>query len=220
MVAVPKGRDMDRFIDLYRKLHRQCSYYSRHLGHMKALIENDDWMRVVDGSMSGRALLMGNSEITNALVLFNTRMFDEGSDTITVYKLGSKIPTEKKIELHHIERMREVGINYPLERYFQIRAELIAANRELKKSSTVNKLRFLRDYTLAHNINPETEPERATLNDLVELTEAVMGLVDLAGYIVESSQGVYRDSARRSEKETRMLYAVLPSLASLEVDND
>lgn len=211
---------MDKFVDLYRKIHRQCSYYSRHLGHMKALIENDDWMRVVDGSMLGRVLLLGNSETTNALVLFNTRMFDEGNDTITVYKLGSKIPTEKQIELHHNTRMKEIGIKYPLERYFQTRAQLIAANRELKKSSTVNKLRFLRDYRLAHNISPETEPKRATLNDLIELTEAVMGFVDLAGYIVEGSQGIYRDSAGRSEKETRMLYAVLPSLASLEADND
>lgn len=55
---------MDEFADIYEKLNKQCRYYSQHLGHLKALIENDDWMRVVDGSMSGRSLLLGNSEIT------------------------------------------------------------------------------------------------------------------------------------------------------------
>ena len=84
---------MDEFAELHRKLHKQCSYHSRHYGHLKALIENDDWMRVVDGSVSGRVLLLGNSEITNALVLFNTRMLDTGPDTITVRRLGKKLPT-------------------------------------------------------------------------------------------------------------------------------
>ncbi len=114
--------------------------------------------------------------------------------------------------------MSEVGISYSLEKYFETRKRLIAANRELKKSGTVTKLKFLRDYRLAHNINPETEPERATLNDLIELTEAVTDLVDLAGYIVDSSQGIYRSFASRAETETRMLYAGLPSLATVETD--
>ncbi|MCP4319544.1 MAG: hypothetical protein GY789_27060 [Hyphomicrobiales bacterium] len=207
---------MDEFADLYEKLHKQCSYHSRHLGHLKALIENDDWMRVVDGSMSGRVLLLGNSEITNALILFNTRMFDTGPDTITVHRLGRMVPTEQEIEQHHAARMKKIGFEYPVDRYFVAREQFIAANRELKGNSTSSKLRSLRDYTLAHNIEPETEPEKATLNDLLELTEAVTDLVDLAGYIVTSSKGVYRDFSGRSEKETRMLYAALPALATAE----
>ncbi|WP_298972645.1 hypothetical protein [uncultured Roseobacter sp.] len=207
---------MDKFADLYEKLHKQSSYYSRHLGHLKALIENDDWMRVVDGSMSGRVLLLGNSEITNALILFNTRMLDTGPDTITVRKLARNVPTEQEIKRHHDARMIEIGIEYPVDRYFQARKNFIAANRELNKNSTLSKLRSLRDYTLAHNIEPEIEPERATLNDLLELTEAVTNLVDLAGYIVTSSKGVYRDLSDRSEEETRMLYTTLPTLATAE----
>lgn len=207
---------MDEFANLYEKLHKQCSYYSRHLGHLKALIENDDWMRVVDGSMSGRVLLLGNSEITNALILFNTRMFDTGPDTITVRRLGRRVPTEQEIEQHHAARMRNIGIEYPVDRYFLAREQFIAANRELRGNSTSSKLRSLRDYTLVHNIEPETEPEQATLNDLLELTEAVTDLVDLAGYIVSSSQGVYRDFSGRSENDTRMLYAALPALATAE----
>ncbi|MRU16650.1 hypothetical protein FDP25_14510 [Roseovarius sp. A21] len=207
---------MDEFADLYEKLHKQCSYYSRHLGHLKALIENDDWMRVVDGSMSGRALLLGNSEITNALILFNTRMLDTGRDTITVRRLAKNVPTEQDIKRHHAARMIEIGIEYPLDRYFLARKHFIAAYRELRGNSTNSKLRSLRDYTLAHNIEPEAEPERATLNDLLELTDAVTNLVDLAGYIVTSSRGFYRDLSGRSERETRMLYAALPTLAAIE----
>lgn len=207
---------MEEFADLYKKLHKQCSYYSRHLGHLKALIDNNDSVRVVADSMSGRVLLLGNSEITNALVLFNTRMFDHGGDTITIHKLGRKVPTEQEIERHHRARMKEIGIDYPVERYFLAREQFITANRELKKNSTTPKLKFLRDYILAHNMNPEIQPEYATLNDLLELTEAVTNLVDLAGYIVASSQGVYRGFSDRSEKETRMLYAALPALATAE----
>jgi hypothetical protein len=207
---------MDEFADIYTKLDKQCSYYSRHLGHLKALIDNDDWMRVVDSSMSGRVLLLGNSEITNALVLFNTRMFDHGKDTITVHKLCRKLPTEEEIERHHLARMKEIGLDYPVKRYFLVRKRFITANRELKRSSTTSKLRCLRDYTLAHNINPEIEPEYVTLKDLLELTEAVTDLVDLAGYIVASSQRVYRGFSDRSAKETSMLYAALPALATAE----
>jgi hypothetical protein len=166
--------------------------------------------------MSGRVLLLGNSEITNALVLFNTRMFDHGGDTITIHKLGKKVPTEQEIERHHLARMKEIGIDYPVDRYLLARERFIAANRDLRKSSTTPKLKFLRDYTLAHNMNPEIQPEYATLNDLLVLTEAVTNLVDLAGYIVASSQGVYRSFSDRSEKETRMLYAALPELATAE----
>jgi hypothetical protein len=207
---------MEEFVDLYERLHKHCSYYSRHLGHLKALIENDDWMRVVDGSMSGRVLLLGNSEITNALILFNTRMLDTGRDTITVRRLARKLPTEQEIEQYHAARMIEIGIEYPVDRYFLARSHFIEANRALKGNSTSSKLRSLRDHILAHNIEPEVEPERATLNDLLQLTEAVTSLVDLAGYIVTSSRGAYRDFSDRSEKETRMLYAALPTLATTE----
>jgi hypothetical protein len=166
--------------------------------------------------MSGRVLLLGNSEIVNALVLFNTRMFDQGPDTITIHKLSRKLPTEQEIEMHHIARMKEIGISYTVDRFFLARERFITANRELKKNPTTSKLRSLRDYILAHNINPKIEPERATLNDLLELTEAVTDLVDLAGYIITSSHAVYRGFSDRSEKETRMLYAVLPALAVAE----
>lgn len=207
---------MDEFADLHNKLHKQCSYHSRHYGHLRALIENDDWMRVVGGAMSGRVLLLGNSEITNALILFNTRMLDTGPDTITVRKLAKKLPTKEEIEQHHTERMTKIGIEYSVDRYFLAREEFIKANRELKKDSTSSKLKSLRDYRLAHNIEPETEPEKATLNDLLDLTDTVTNLVDLAGYIVESSRGIYRDFSDRSEKETKMLYAALPALATAE----
>lgn len=207
---------MDEFADIYEKLDKHCSYYSRHLGHLKALIENDDWMRVVDDSISGRVLILGNSEIINALILFNTRMLDTGHDTITVRRLARKLPTEKEIERYHAERMMKIGIDYPFDRYFLARTDFVEANRALNRNSTTSKLRSLRDYTLAHNIEPEVVPERATLNDLLQLTEAVTNLVDLAGYILKSSRGVYRDFSGRSEKETRMLYAVLPRLATVE----
>lgn len=166
--------------------------------------------------MSGRVLLLGNSEITNALVLFNTRMFDKGPDTITVLRLGKRLPTESEIECHHTERMAEIGIKYELERYFAARSSFVEARRKLKKNGTKSKLKALRDYTLAHFIEPETEPERETLNDLLELTEAVNELVDLAGIIVSSSRGVYQDFSAMSEKETRMLYSALPTLSTVE----
>lgn len=207
---------MDEFIGLYEKLNKHCSYYSRHLGHLKALIENDDWGRVVDGSVVGHVLLLGNSEITNALILFNTRMLDTGRDTITVRRLARNLPTEQELEQHHIARMIEIGIQYPVDRYFLARNDFISANRALNGNSTSSKLRALRDYTLAHNIEPAVEPERATLNDLLQLTEAVTNLVDLAGYMVKSLRGIYRDFAMRSEEETRMLYAALPPLAPIE----
>lgn len=207
---------MEEFSRLYNELHNRCSYYCRHLGHLKGLIKNDDWMRVVDGSISGRVLLLGYSEITNALILFNTRMFDTHSDTITIHKLARSLPTEQEIERHHRARMEDVGISYELDRYYFARSKFIDDRRALSSNSTKTKLRALRDYTLAHNIAQETEPERATLNDLVQLTEAVNELVDLAGYIVNSSRSVYREFSNTAEKETRMLYAALPVLATIE----
>lgn len=211
---------MQEFVTVYEALHKQCSYYSRHLGHAKALIGNDDWKRVAGGSMLGRVLLLGNSETTNALILFNTRMFDKQKDTIDLHKLGGKVPTEEEIKLHHAQRMKRIKIKYPVKRYFEARSDLIAAYRSLKKNSTSRKLRSLRDYSLAHNIEPSTEPERATLNDLIELTEAVNEVVDLAGYIVDSTRGTYRDQAARSEEETRRLYSVLPELKAVERENN
>lgn len=207
---------MDEFARLHDALDKHCRYYCRHLGHLKGLIENDDWLRVVDGSISGRVLVLGNSEIVNALILFNTRMFDTQSDTLTVRKLARKLPTEQEIEAYHRTRMAEERINYELERYYSARSDFIEANRTLSKNKIEDKLRSLRNYELAHNIVPETEPERATLNDLLQLTEMVNELVDLAGYIVNSSRSVYRDFASRAEKETKMLYAALPVLATIE----
>lgn len=207
---------MDEFARLHDALDKHCRYYCRHLGHLKGLIENDDWLRVVDGSISGRVLVLGNSEIVNALILFNTRMFDTQSDTLTVRKLARKLPTEQEIEAYHRTRMAEERINYELERYYSARSDFIEANRTLSKNKIEGKLRSLRNYELAHNIVPETEPERATLNDLLQLTEMVNELVDLAGYIVNSSRSVYRDFASRAEKETKMLYAALPVLATIE----
>lgn len=166
--------------------------------------------------MSGRGLLLGNSEITNALVLFNTRMLDVGRDTITVHSLARCLPTEKDIEQHHTDRMKEIGIEYELDRYFLARSDFISAKRQLKSSSTLSALRSLRDYTLTHNIELETEPDKATLKDLLDLTESVNELVDLAGYIIVSSRGVYRDFSDQAEKECRMLYAALPVLANVE----
>ena len=116
--------------------------------------------------------------------------------------------------------MSRIGITYSVDRHFLAREEFIKANRELKKDGTSSKLKSLRDYRLAHNIEPETEPEKATLNDLLELTDAVTNLVDLAGYILDSSRGIYRDFSDQSERETRMLYAALPTLAAAENDRN
>ncbi|MCL6284326.1 hypothetical protein M3P21_12395 [Ruegeria sp. 2012CJ41-6] len=207
---------MDEFARLYDELDKQCRYYCRHLGHLKGLIENDDWIRVVDGSTSGRVLLLGNSEITNALILFNTRMFDTQTDTVTIHKLASKLPTEKVIEKYHRNRMEEVGIRYELEAYFSARSAFSKAKRALRGNGTLEKLRPLRNHVLAHNIVQEIETESATLNDLVELTEAVNELVDLAGYIVTSTRSAYREFSSSAEKETRMLFAKLPALAAIE----
>lgn len=207
---------MDEFIDLYKRLDKQCNYYSRHLGHLKGVIGNDDWMRVVDGSISGRALLLGNSEITIALVLFNTRMLDPEPDTITVHKLARNLPTEQEIENFHSLRMQDLGIKYKLDKYLSARNDFTISKRNLSKNRIHSKLRSLRNYTLAHNIEPKTELEKATLNDLIEVTEATLDLVDLAGYIVTSSKSVYRDFSAQSEKETRMLLAALPSLSKTE----
>ncbi|PRY94286.1 hypothetical protein [Donghicola tyrosinivorans] len=207
---------MEAFLNVYEKLNGQCRYYSRHLGHLKALIENSDYCRVVDGSMTGRVLLLGNSEITNALVLFNTRMLDTDRDAISIFKLARHLPENKAIQQHHNARMIASGMKYSIDRYFLARTKFIAAQRKLRSDDTVSKLRSLRNYTLAHHIEPEVEPERATLNDLLQLTEAVIGLVELAGYIVTSSLGVYRDFSARAEKETKMLYAALPTLANVE----
>ena len=127
---------MQKFARAHEKLHKQCGYYSRHLGHLKALIGNDDWMRVVDGSMSGRALLLGNSEVTNALILFNTRMFDTGPDTISIHCLGRNLPTNDEIKRHHEKRMAEIGISYEVARYYDAKSEFVEANRQLRKNST------------------------------------------------------------------------------------
>lgn len=143
-------------------------------------------------------------------------MFDTGPDTITVRKLGAKLPTVQQIEQHHVARIKTIGIEYPIDRYISARDQFIAAHRKLKGNSTSTKLRSLRDHNLAHNMEPKTEPEKATLNDLLDLTEAVTDLVDLAGYILKSSQGVYRDISRRSEEATKKLYAALPALATAE----
>lgn len=116
--------------------------------------------------------------------------------------------------------MQRLGFDYELERYYSARVDFVTAKRGLKNSRTEEKLRHLRNYTLAHNIEPETEPERATLNDLVQLTEDVNNLVDLAGYIIDSSCMVYRDFAKRTERETKMLYAALPALAKKEQELD
>ena len=207
---------MEEFARIYEMLDKQCRYHCRHLGHLKGLIDNDDWMRVVNGSLSGRALLLGNSEITNALVLFNTRMFDTHGDTVTIHKLARALPSEEAIQEHHSNRMAEVGIAYELERYYSVRSEFVEARRELTKNGTHNRLRSLRDFHLAHNLAPDTEPERATLNELVQLTELVNELVDMAGYLVNSSRSVYREFSDRAEKETRMLFAALPVLATVE----
>ena len=204
------------FVSAYENLHKQCSYYCRHLGHLKGLIENDDWVRVVDGSTSGRVLLLGNSEVINALVLFNTRMFDTGKDTISIHRLARYLPDETEIERHHKEIMGEIGFEYELKRHYTARCEFIQARRRLVKDNPQRALRSLRDYTLAHNIEPETEPRKATLNDLVHLTEAVNELVDLAGYVVRGSRSVYRDFADKAERETKMLYAALPKLTDIE----
>ncbi|UWQ78774.1 hypothetical protein K3725_15915 [Leisingera sp. S132] len=209
---------MEEFSRIHNELDKQCRYYCRHLGHLKGLIENDDWIRVVDGSMSGRVLLLGNSEITNALILFNTRMFDSQPDTVTIHKLARKLPTEQEIETYHNTRMKEEGVRCELEAYFSARSRFVEVRRALKGNKTQDKLRSLRDYTLAHNIVPETKPERATLNDLVGLTETVNELVDLAGYILNSTRSVYRDFSSRAEKETRMLYAALPVLTTVEAE--
>lgn len=213
-----RGIAIEEFARLYEALDKQCRYHCRHLGHIKALIENDDWMRVVDGSNSGRVLLLGNREVTNALILFNTRMFDTQPDTITIFKLARNLPSEEQIHIFHQARMEQIGVRYEIDEYYSARSKFVAKRRGLRNNRTEAKLRNLRDYTLAHNIEPEIEPESATYNDLIELTEAVNELVDLAGYIVNSSRSLYRNFSDRAEQETRMLYGALPVLASVEGD--
>jgi hypothetical protein len=208
---------MKKFARIYQKLDRQCCHHSRHLGHLKGLFENDDWTRIVHGSKSGHALDLGNLEIINALVLFNTRMFDQQTDTITVHKLSAKLPNEQQVEQYHADRMEELGIKYELESHYAARKKFILANRKLHKKSTISKLKSLRKLKLAHNIDePAQKPDKATLNDLVVITEAVNGLVDLAGYIVLRHEKHYPQLSDRAEKTTRMLFAALPTLADVE----
>jgi hypothetical protein len=146
---------MEKFASIYHKLDRQCCHHSRHLGHLKGLFENDDWTRIVHGSKSGHVLDLGNLEIINALVLFNTRIFDKGNDTITIRKLSKKLPTEQQIKQHHADRMEELGIKYELESHYAARNKFVFANKKLHKKSTISKLKSLRDLKLAHNIEPE-----------------------------------------------------------------
>lgn len=207
---------MQDFIRTYRVLDKQCRYYARHLGHVKGLLDNDDWMRVVHDSMTGFVLFMGNTEITNALILFNTRMFDSGNDTQTILKLGNCIPCEKALVQHHVKRMQEININYDTGDYVQVRKELVLRLRKLRSNKTSVRLKNLRDHVLAHNIPPKLETEKATLNDLVRLTEEVLGAVDLAGYLVESSRGVYSDLTKIYEKHTREFLSILPRLSEVE----
>jgi hypothetical protein len=207
---------MKEFASIYHKLDRQCCYHSRHLGHLKGLLENDDWTRIVHGSKSGQVLDLGNLEIINALVLFNTRMLDHQKDTITVHKLGAKLPNKQQVEQHHADRMKELGIKYELESHYAARNKFFLANKKLHKKTTISKLKSLRDLKLAHNIEPEKKPDKATLNDLMVITEAVNELVDLAGYIVLRHEKHYPQLSDRAEKTTRMLFAALPTLADVE----
>lgn len=207
---------MEEFLRIFGTLDKQCRYYCRHLGHLKGLVENADWQRVVDGSQMGRVLLLGNSEIINALILFSTRMLDKDSDAFSIYRLSRNLPTEQEIETYHSARMEELGVDYSLENHFCARSKFVVDRRALTGSTTETRLRRLRDYSLAHNFEADTSSERATLNDLIQLTEQVNELIGLAGYIVDSQRSSYSDLSNRAERETRMLYAALPVLATIE----
>lgn len=126
------------------------------------------------------------------------------------------LPSEQTIREHHADRMAKLGLKYEPERHSMARAEFISENRKLQRSSIISKLKSFRDFRLAHNIEPEKELDKATLNDLLEITEAVNKLVDLAGYILESSLKVYPQLSDRAEKTTRMLLAALPALVDIE----
>jgi hypothetical protein len=112
--------------------------------------------------------------------------------------------------------MEELGIKYELESHYVARTKFVSANRKLQKNSIISKLKSLRDFKLAHNIEPEKKPDKATLNDILVITEAVNELVDLAGYIVLRHLKHYPQLSDRAEKETRMLFAALPTLADVE----
>lgn len=207
---------MQRFASLHSKLDKQCRYYSRHLGHVRALIANDDLPRVMDDSILGRVLVLGNSEVINALILFNTRIMDNGSDTITLRKLVGVLPSGPEIEQHHKARMSDFEGEACLKRYHAATEEFRNRWHLLNKNETETKLRKLRTYVLAHNIEPEVVPERATLCDLVEFTQRVHELVDLAGFIANSTSPFLSELSDSAEKQTKAFYAVLPPLVSIE----
>ena len=143
-------------------------------------------------------------------------MFDKETDTITIHKLAKNLPSNDDIEVHHRARMKKIKIDYDLGPYYSAREKFCEISRALKKDRTKEALRALRNHTLAHNLEPEIEPTRATLNDLVKLTGDVNELVGLAGFISISTRSVYPDFVAKAESETRVFYSVLPALASLE----
>ncbi|MEL6549686.1 MAG: hypothetical protein AAFQ54_05495 [Pseudomonadota bacterium] len=210
---------MQTFIEFHDRLHKECSYYSRHIGHLKALLENGDWPRVVNGSDTGRVLLMGNVEITNALVMYLCRMMDKNEDANSVHRLSRNLPDVAAIKSFHNERMLAMGISYNLDRHITARDSYVREWREAKKPKHFHRIKQLRDAAIAHNL-PRFDAQNApTYNEVIELAERLCSIVDLAGYIAKSTRGIYQSQIEKAAQETSLLFSILPSLEQLEAES-
>jgi hypothetical protein len=171
---------------------------------------------VVEQSDSGRVLVLGNSEIANALVLFNTKLLDKGRDAFSIHRLARVFPSEAELEAFHESRMKELGIVCDIRRFVDARAEFFASKKILLKHGAIGSLQHIRNTLLAHHLEEREAPLTATYFQLIEVTEALMHLVEVAGYSIGEPRRLFPDFTKRAEDETKLFYSILPPLAAEE----
>lgn len=222
------GRSKVPMLHFYDHLTELCSEADqavRKIVYLKVLIGNPIYLEKIDGSFSGFAPAAAKRAVLESVILFCARMWDNGSDTLSLYNIEKRIPPTGDIVTKQIDKnslldkaSAQAQLNQRMQDWRQ-KFDLLA------QESSRQSLRVFRNEWLAHRIHESHERislgtgstiKDLTYNEVVDQATQTVILIGELDCAVNRHSNLYPDRLEEGEKYCREFWRIVPVLKDFE----
>lgn len=220
---VPQQHSLDEALE---NLRADAGLATWKIGYIKSITGNKTVKEKIGSSYSGFAAAVANTSVTDALILYCTRSWDNGDDTISLPSITRALPSSQQI---YEKRLKSFSYSPPKDLYHTVdkRHHDYFNLYNTALSDDINgSLRVIRTERLAHRSLNSRDRQRlekikpvndATYNLLIARAEQTIALVNQLDRLLNGSSNPYSERIKNAEKYCREFWHLMPILGREEV---
>lgn len=220
---VQQQHSLDEALD---NLRADASVATWTIGYIKSIIGNKTVEEKIGSSYSGFAAAIANTSVTDALILYCTRSWDNCDDTISLPSITKILPSSQEI---YDRRLKDFSCSPPNDLYLTVdkrRIDYFNLYNAALSDDINGSLRVIRTERLAHrslNSRDRQKLEKirpikdATYNLLIARAEQTIAIVNQLDRLLNGSSNPYSERIENAEKYCREFWRLMPILGREEV---